>query len=255
MSGLSGDATSPVFDRVRHDAIRRTLTIASVDPLGPDMVRITLTGPELQGFVSLAPDDHIKLFLPDGAGGIVARDMTPRQFNPASLSLAIDVALHPVGPVADWARATVPGQTISMGRPRGSRVLSGPIQSWLLMGDETALSAMGRRIEEATSGNRITMIACIPGPEGEQSFQTRADLDVIWIFRPLSRATDPEPLLSALGRQAMTDPTMIWIAAESGVARALKTYLLDVRGHPSGWIQAKGYWSAGRPGETDDLGG
>ncbi len=50
--------------RVRHQAKLRRVQVGRVEHLSPHMRRITFTGPELDGFVSLAPDDHVKLFFP-----------------------------------------------------------------------------------------------------------------------------------------------------------------------------------------------
>ena len=40
----------------------------------------------------------------------------------------------------------------------------------------------------------------------------------------------------------------VWIAAESGVARALRRYVIEQRGHPRELVKAAGYW---RRGEAD----
>ena len=54
------------INRVRHELHRRTLAISRVEHVTPNMLRLTLAGEELAGFTSLAPDDHIKVFAPDG---------------------------------------------------------------------------------------------------------------------------------------------------------------------------------------------
>jgi NADPH-dependent ferric siderophore reductase len=77
-------------------------------------------------------------------------------------------------------------------------VVSPDVERWLLIGDETALPAIGRRIEEAAAGRRITSIAAVTGPEEHQRFETRADYVALWVHRPLSRAADPEALLAAV---------------------------------------------------------
>jgi NADPH-dependent ferric siderophore reductase len=47
------------------------------------------------------------------------------------------------------------GDAIRIGGPRGSQVIEGPIAHWLLVGDETALPAIGR-------GSRNCPPACAP---------------------------------------------------------------------------------------------
>lgn len=50
--------------RHRHAVALRALNIARVEKLSRSMVRIVLTGPELEGFASLGFDDHVKMFFP-----------------------------------------------------------------------------------------------------------------------------------------------------------------------------------------------
>ncbi len=91
--------------------------------------RITFARGELDGFTSLAADDHVKLFLPapgqdrpvlprlgeggpaypDGAVRPTVRDYTPRRFDPQMSELAIEFVLHDDGPASTWAAPAPPG--------------------------------------------------------------------------------------------------------------------------------------------------
>lgn len=231
----------PRIDRIRHDTRRRTLTIARTERLTPHMIRLTLAGPDLEGFVSAGFDDHIKLFIPQ-EGGEVMRDYTPRRFGPDSL--IVDVVDHPGGPAADWARVAVAGDSLMIGGPRGSKVIDGPIAHWLLIGDETALPAIGRKIEEAPAGCAITAIVAVPSAADEQVFDTAAALSMHWVHREAEEAHQPEPLMAALEALTLPDRTFAWIAAEAGVARMLRDRLVE-RGMPREWTAAAGYWLRG----------
>ena len=48
--------------RVRHELKFRTLAVASIEDLTPTYRRIVLEGADLDGFVSLGFDDHVKIF-------------------------------------------------------------------------------------------------------------------------------------------------------------------------------------------------
>lgn len=231
----------PRIERIRHDTRRRTLTIARTDRLTPHMIRLTLTGPDLEGFVSAGFDDHIKLFIPQ-EGGEAMRDYTPRRFGPEGLT--VDVVDHPGGPAADWARAAVAGDAVTIGGPRGSRVIDGPIHHWLLIGDETALPAIGRKIEEAPAGCAITAVVAVPSAADEQVFETAAAVSLHWVHRDAAEAHRPEPMMTALEGIALPDRTFAWVAAEAGVARALRDRLVE-RGLPRAWTAAAGYWLRG----------
>ena len=85
----SSPQAAPIVERVRHELKRRTLTIARTERLSPAMLRLHLTGEDLADFSSLAPDDHIKIFIPNPDGDPFMRDYTPRRFDTAARSLII----------------------------------------------------------------------------------------------------------------------------------------------------------------------
>ena len=234
----------PVIRRVRHELKRRDLAVTRVERLTPHMIRVTLWGPDMDDFVSAAPDDHIKLFFPGEADQPEMRDYTPRRFD-ADGFLVLDFVDHEAGPAADWARAALPGDRLQIGGPRGSAVVEGDIAAWLLIGDETALPAIGRRIEELAPGVPVTSIVAVPGAADEQVFESEAVHRAVWLHRPLEQATDPAPYLEALRGVELAPGTFVWIAAEAGVARAIRDYLTAERGLPLPWLKAAGYWVAG----------
>jgi NADPH-dependent ferric siderophore reductase len=234
------------IERVRHELKVRSLKVESAVRLTPGMLRITLSGEDLSDFVSLAPDDHVKIFAPTVSGAIVRRDYTPRRFDPQARTLAIDFAVHDAGPATQWALHAQPGDGLQIGGPRGSAVVRSDIRRWLLIGDETALPAIGRRIEEANEGAEITSIVAVSGPDERQAFDTRAEFAALWAYRPLSAAADPEALLALVKTMQILPGTFIWVAAESAVARAIRSHLVEDRGYPRSWIKASGYWVMGK---------
>src|SRR4051812_50119247 len=98
----------------RRPRVLRTLEICGIPQVTPRVTRITLTGPQLTGFASRAPAEHIKVFLPrpgeseapqtvPGPDGPIfppdsprplSRTYTPRQFRPESLELDVDFVCH-----------------------------------------------------------------------------------------------------------------------------------------------------------------
>jgi NADPH-dependent ferric siderophore reductase len=236
---------TPRIERIRHELKRRDLTVETVERITPQMLRITLTGEDLADFVSASPDDHVKIFLPTASGEPERRDYTPRRFDPAARSLVLDFAVHEAGPATRWALDATPGSALSIGGPRGSAVVSG-VRHWLLVGDETALPAIGRRIEEADAGTIITSVVAVTGGDEEQTFETSAVLNTIWAHRPLSKAADATALIAALENVVIQPDTFVWIAAEASVARAIRAYIVEKRGHRLSWLKAAGYWLLGK---------
>ncbi|NLS19324.1 siderophore-interacting protein [Rhizobium sp. P40RR-XXII] len=239
------------IERVRHELKRRSLTVTAVDRITPGMLRMQLSGDDLADFVSLAPDDHIKIFIAGTGEEMERRDYTPRRYDTDARTLIIDFAIHEAGPVTKWALDARPGDRLEIGGPRGSAVVARDIADWLLLGDETALPAMGRRIEEAAVGARITAIAAVVGAAEHQAFQSEAQLDMRWAYRPLSEATDPSALMEILQSVDLQPGTFVWIAAEASVTRALRSHLVEERGYPLSWIKASGYWVKGEADTTE----
>jgi NADPH-dependent ferric siderophore reductase len=237
---------APELRRVRYETRLRSLTVESVKQLTPGMRRILLTGEDLSDFSTASFDDHVKLLVPSADGIVERRDYTPRAFDRERRTLTLDFALHEAGPATRWALAARPGDRIQIAGPRGSTVISRSVRRWLLIGDETALPAIGRRIEEASAGEQITSLVAVARPAERQVFATKGRLTASWAYRSASAATDPTPLLALVRAVAIVPGTFVWVAAEAQVARALRTHLLDERAQPRGWMKAAGYWARGR---------
>ncbi|WP_137155295.1 siderophore-interacting protein [Rhizobium sp. FKL33] len=244
---------APPAERVRHDLKRRELTVSSVERVTPNMLRITLTGPDLADFPSASPDDHVKVFITGSDGQPQMRDYTPRRFDRATCELVLDFALHEAGPATAWALSAAPGDPLTVGGPRGSLVLSSDIKRFLLIGDETALPAIGRRIEEAGSDVDIIVYAAVTGPEEQQTFETEATVSLNWVHRPAEDAASAQRILGVLQDVTIAPGTYVWIAAEASVARAVRSHLVGTVGYPLAWIKASGYWLLGQADAHEKL--
>lgn len=236
----------PEVQRVRHELVRRSLEVLAVERLTLHMIRVTLGGPELAGFTSPSPDDHIKIFVPDLGGAPTRRDYTPRHYDPQTGTLLLDFVNHHGGPAAAWARAAKPGDRLEIGGPRGSQIMSGPIDHWLLIGDETALPAIGRRVEELPAQTPVTTLVAVPGPEDEQVFTTAARHVSHWVHRSMDQADDATAILAVLKTLEIPERTFIWVGVEAHVAKTVRQYLLDERRILPRWIKASGYWMKGQ---------
>ena len=246
---LEADTRAP--RRVRHEARRRTLTIKSAEKIAAHMIRITLTG-DLEGFTSLGFDDHVKLFFPDGttnaegAPNSLSRDFTPRHYDCAGNTLEIDFAIHDAGPATRWAAQAKPGQTLSIGGPRGSFIIPATYDWHLLIGDETGLPAISRRLAELSAGTKVVALCEVDGTADEIKFETKADVTVTWAHRGGAAAGLSETLTKALSSMKMpAGDYYAWVACESLVAKELRRALIADHGANPKWLRAAGYWRRG----------
>lgn len=246
------------IERVRQEPRRRSITVTAIDDITPRMRRIEFRAPDLADFASLSPDDHIKLFVPDPSlpSGEAMRDFTPRRFDRDQQCLTIDFALHEAGPATRWAQAAALGDLLVIGGPRGSVIVPDDFDYYLLMGDETALPAIGRRIEGLRAGVPVTSVVLVDSPAEIQVFETAAQWNPIWVLRSSAAADEVALLREAMEKwQAPNGEGYVWIAAEAQVARNLKSYMIEERHHPKAWLKASGYWVRGQAGASEKMEG
>lgn len=237
--------------RMRHQPRRRTLSVKNVEKIAAHMVRATLTG-DLEGFVSLGFDDHVKLFFSDGtldANGspnMLGRDFTPRRHDAAANILVIDFAIHDAGPATRWAAQARPGGTLSLGGPRGSFIIPTAYDWHLLVGDETGLPAIGRRLAELPAGSRALVVGEVDGPADELEFASKADVTVAWAHRNGARPGEGDALAKKLSTLKFpAGDYYAWVACESLIAKALRQQLIADHGANPKWMRAAGYWRRG----------
>lgn len=233
--------------RVRHNSRRRTLTVLEKRHVTPRMLRIVLGGDDFDDFSTPSADDHIKLYVPGERADLEARDFTPRYFDTEGKKLTIDIALHPAGPAIHWAEQARVGDSVAISGPRGSLMIADNFDWWLLVGDETALPSIGRRVEGLAEGVRAITLVAVNGPAEEQVFETRADHQASWVHRCPDDATNAQPVVEALNKiELPPGEGFVWIAAEARVARAARDHIVNVRRHSRQWLRASGYWIEGR---------
>lgn len=243
--------------RVRRDIKRRVATVAGIERLTPAMIRIHFRSDELRDFESAGPDDHVKLFIPGEAGADVEkRDYTPRSFDPRQGSLEIDFALHDAGPATAWATAAKIGDQLQIGGPRGSTIVADDFDWYLLIGDETAIPSIGRRLAELRPDVPVIVLALVDSLAEKQMFETAADVTSIWLLRKAPRSEADADQINAAIRQASipSGDGYIWIAAESNVARRVREFVTDDLRHPAAWIKAAGYWVQAELGSSQPPG-
>src|SRR2546429_3762223 len=126
-----------------------TLAVRRTEWLTPHLIRVVFGGADLEKFTDNGfTDKYVKLTF-DGA----RRTYTVRSHDPAAGELAIDFVYHgDEGLAGPWAAAARPGDTLSLAGPGGAYAPD-PAADWhLLVGDESALPAIGAALEAMPAG-------------------------------------------------------------------------------------------------------
>lgn len=259
------EADSNTIHRVSHEIKRRRLRVLRVVDLTPRMRRVTVGGPELAGFVSLGTDDHVKLFFPRNAEEHAAletfdpsagktqgalppmRDYTPRRFDPVALELDLDFVLHGDGPASTWAAQAQPGQYLDIAGPRGSMIVPDIFDSYLLIGDETALPAIARRLESLAPTRRALVVVEVENGAEQQLLESPAHIHVIWVLR---EGRKDNLLATVRELKVPSGKLYAWVATETKTSRQIRRVLLEDKGLEPDYVKAVGYWKAD-DGEED----
>lgn len=257
--------TEHAHQRLRHPVQLRELKVLRSEEVTPQMRRIVLGGEALAGFHSAAPDDHVKLFFPNSEGAFVTptmtpegprwpegalpsptRDYTPRWHDTESGELAIDFVLHGDGAASSWAQRAKAGDALVVGGPRGSFVVADDYDQYVLFGDETALPAIGRWLEEMAEGCVAEVFIEIADEGERQALESEAEVRVHWLERNGVDAASSRLLEETLRDFELPDgETFFWIATESRRARMMRKFIEGQLGVPNDSIRATGYWQAG----------
>ena len=250
--------------RVRHPLKLRVGQVARVTRITPELVRVTLAGEDLRDFSSASFDDHVKVFFPapgaekpvlptlgpDGAVSVpgaprpLARDFTPRRFDAGKGELDLEFALHEAGPATTWAAQAQVGQYLGIGGPRGSLIIPAAFDWHLLIGDDTALPAIARRLEELPDGVQAIVVVEVENAAARVEFASQAIVLLTWCDRAGGAGSS---LVAALA-QLPAFPSgegYAWAAAEASVVRQVREHLVTVRGLTKSRIRAAAYWKRG----------
>ncbi|KYG65162.1 NADPH-dependent ferric siderophore reductase [Bdellovibrio bacteriovorus] len=248
---------------VMHPVKMRTLKVKNIQQIAPHLKRITFSGEELADFTSLSPDDHVKVFfpypgeetpvlpvmtpeglkVPEGSRPAIMRDYTPRRYDSEAKELDIEFFLHGSGPGSQWAEQARIGQTLTVGGPRGSKIVPYNFDWYLMIGDESAIPSFARRLQELPKNSRSLLIVEVENESDKIDFVHEGLVEVFWIFRKGDAPGKSERLKTQLERMRFpVGDYFAWVALEKSCAFELKEFLLHIKGAQEEWIKATGYW-------------
>lgn len=243
--------------------IREVLILRRVQ-LTPHMIRLTLGGQNMEGFESHIVDEHVKLIFPDPDTGElrvpeqdddhlhwpkprpVTRDYTVRRYDPDAGEFDLDFVVHDHGTASDWAAEAPIGTPIwVVGSPRGV-VIPDAFTGQAYFGDETALPAIARRLEELPP--HITGFAVIEvgSAEDEIPLTAPSGVEIRWLHR--NGAEPDTTTLLADAAETINIPrdgySYVWAAGEATSLKPLRKWI-KAAGLGKHSSDVDGYWKRG----------
>jgi NADPH-dependent ferric siderophore reductase len=236
--------------------------VKSVERLSPGMVRVVLGDGDLDHFESTGKtDEYVNIqFVPEGADysipfepgdleGVAAehrpkpRRYTVRAWDAEQKRLTLDFVAHgDEGYAGRWVQQAGPGDRLQFKGPGGG-YSPDPNASWhLLVGDESALPAIARTLEQVGAGARCIVLLVVDGPEYEQPLSTPGDADIVWLHRRDS--PEPENLLAdaVAALEFPPGPVDVFVHGEAGEVRDVRRHLVAERGIDPDAASISPYW-------------
>ncbi|MER7763757.1 siderophore-interacting protein [Streptomyces sp. NPDC097619] len=257
---------------VTFPIVLRELTVLRVTDVTPGMRRVTLGGPQLGAFrkdglelpalSSEGFDDHVKFFFAEeGAAGPVlpgqnvssldwpadarplTKDYTPVRYDPELGEIDFDFVNHAGGVASAWARDARPGDVTWIAGPKMSHRQPEGADWLLVIGDETALPAIGRWLAEMPAGTRARVFIEVGEEDHRQDLPTAADAEITWVVRDGAPAGSTDLLERAVRAMEWLPGTVFaWAAGEALTLKGLRRHLAVDRGVPREWTHITGYW-------------
>ncbi|QIH99934.1 siderophore-interacting protein [Rhodococcoides fascians A21d2] len=264
--------------------VMRTATVLDTQQLSSGMRRIVLGGPQLREFSrdgfdfpalrSEGFDDFVRLFFPLDDNGTMAlpvqhertvewpreprpltRNYTVRSVDAETALLTLYFVTHDTEIASTWGRRCAVGDSIPLLGPVRSGHTPAEVDWVLLIGDETALPAVARYLDEAGAGKRIRVFVEVADAERELTLPTAADAEIMWVHRDGAVAGTGDRLETAVRSATWWEGTVFaWVAGESTMLKkGIRRYLREDRAMPPEMVEVTGYWRRAEvPTRADD---
>jgi NADPH-dependent ferric siderophore reductase len=249
---------APVPD-LKPRRISAVLEVRAARRVTPNMIRVTLTGPDLSAIPAWIAGGHCKLMIPEPGQSRcgfedrffngpkpVTRTYTIRHARPGACEIDVDFVAHgDDGPASAWAGRARPGDVIGFAGPGMPKLTEFDADFYLIAADMSALPAAAAALEALPRDARGVAIFEVTAPEDRQEIDAPAGLSQHWLLHP-----DPhQPSRAQVGMvEAMPWPegrVRTMIAGETGVIRSLRLLLRQDKGLDRARVYASGYWRIG----------
>lgn len=238
----------------------RRLELARKQRLGQRMIRVTLAGDQLDGFEIEQPAASVRLLIPSpGSTGLVIpewngnefllgdgsrpiiRTFTPRAMGRDGLDL--DIVLHDGGAASGWAEAADSGAAAAISGPGRGYQIDHLATEMVLVGDETAIPAIGQLIEQVQGSMPVEVHLVVTRGFGRVEIAEHSNTSVTW-HDPSSIGEVGDTMVDALSVAGIGGSTAIWGAGEAAAMHRIRTYLFKQLGIPRSQATVRGYWKA-----------
>ena len=229
----------------RMGATLMELTVRSVQPLSPSMVRVELAGDGLRG-LSHRPGQDLMLTAVTGPPS-VRRRWTIRSLDATAGTVAIDVALHE-GTAESRLHESVPGDVVEAIGPRGKVHLVEDAEVHVFLGDQSYLPAAYAMTEAVQApATAVVVLAVAPGADRLPLTAAACPQGTLWVDSTADDAATGLALLDASGLAEPHVGHVVYAGGEMTLVSTIRSALTKDHGWDRESVLPKPYWRRGTP--------
>ena len=247
--------------------IQAVLSVARKEYITPHYIRVYLTGDDVQRFVNTTVGVNNKILVPPAGVNEIffptfdyekkewnhpepevrpfVRTYTHRGIDIQRNELWIDFVAHgDEGPASAWALKAAEGDSLGVLMKDGKSELYAPAQSYLLVGDATALPVLSAILEDLPETATGTCIIEVPEEADIQQLHTRAGITFKWLTN--AHPEKGSRLADAVKELKLPETDRFaYVAAEFSSVKEIRNYLRKEKGWNREELYAYSYWKAG----------
>jgi NADPH-dependent ferric siderophore reductase len=266
---MSDPDSSPLARTRREPPRFRKVEVLALQPLSPRMLRVTLGGPDLEGFVVDEPAASVRMLLPSAPGAElvlpawtgnefllpdgqrpVIRTLTPLRVDPAALTFDVEIVLHGDGRASQWAMSAEPGTIAAVSGPGRGYAFDASADAFLVGGDETALPAISQLLPLLPTSATVAVHLEVAHPDARLPLPSHPQATIAW-HDASADASPGAALVEAVLDVDVDNDTRIWVAGEAASVQRIRRHLFTDRGLRRKNTTIRGYWKHGHAGNDD----
>lgn len=167
-----------------------------------------------------------------------------RRWDAEAGELDVDFVKHGIG--TTWAYRAQPGDRIHFYGPNSSSTLVHDADWMLIAGDETAIPAIARLLEELPEDAPAKVFLEIADPPHRLELRSLPNVEVVWLTRDNAKDDTLTVLRDAVRNSIWWEGRVFaWLAGEHSAVRDLRRHLIEERGLSKENVESSGYWRRG----------
>ncbi|MEZ5218454.1 MAG: siderophore-interacting protein [Ilumatobacteraceae bacterium] len=262
------DPTDPSVRLRREPPPLEPATVIEREERSPRLVRLTFEGAAFASYPDLEPGGSIRLLvpgpvstelvmptwngneflLPDGTRPIL-RTFTPLHLDRDGQRLELEIVRHPGGAVSAWAEQAAPGDRVAMSGPGAGYELEPDVLRYLLVGDETAMPAIGQLIALISPSIHVDAHLEVVDERAILETPWQENAHVRWHVREPGEAPGAQLVEVVRRLEDVPDSMRVWAAGEAASMQAMRNHLFKALGVPRSRCSIRGYWKPATPTE------